>query len=343
MAGLSPRMNRWQVGIVGCGRIAGALEQPSRSGPVRTHAQAYHRHHRFRLAACVNPTEESLKRFREKWKIPRGYRQLAAMLEEEQLDVITLCSPSEFHASQGLEILASARRPRVLFLEKPVCLQPEEAPSLLRQAQACGVPVMVNHSRRFDPAHRTLRKRIRSGAFGELVQARCLYYGGWLNNGTHLVDTLRMLLPRQLDLVSSRWAGQGRGQDANLEVDLRAGPAPVEIRPFDENRYQLFELDLCFEQGRVRLLETGFQLWAQKVRVNGWGERVLSPLPGFPRKGLVSPLAQAAGAVAEILDGKSQASDWGADLPSALETMQLVWKAQALAQRLMQPELTHAV
>jgi len=331
----------WKVGIVGCGRIAGLKDRPTRSSPVRTHAQAYNRHGGFQLAACVNPTEELLRKFQKKWKIPNGYRDLAAMLEKERLDVISLCSPSEFHASQVEEILASASKPQVLFVEKPVCLQEQKQYSLLRKAEESGVKILVNHSRRFDPVHQELRKLIGTGTLGNLTQARCLYYGGWLNNGVHLIDTLRMLLSQGLSLVSSRPAGHGRGKDTNLDLDLRVGEATIEIRAFDERRYQLFEMDLCFEQGRIRLLDAGFRIMTEKVKVNAWGERVLSPVAGFPKKGLVSPLAEAVRGIARVLGGKAKVLEWGVDLPTALKTMQFLWKAQAMAE--LQQEAVHAL
>lgn len=333
----------WKVGIVGCGKIAGSKDKPARSGPVRTHAQAYRRQPGFQLAACVNPTGEPLRAFQKKWNVSNGYCSLMEMLEKETLDVLSLCSPSGFHASQIEEALASAWKPKLLFVEKPVCLLEREQQSLLRKAGDSGLKILVNHSRRFDPAHQELRKRIGAETLGSLVQARCLYYGGWINNGVHLIDTLRMLLPQPLSLVSSRPSGHGRGSDANLDLDLESGGAPVEVRAFDERRYQLFEMDLCFERGRVRLLDAGFQLTAEKVKTNAWEERVLVPLPGFPRKGLVSPLAEAVRAIAKILEGKAKASDWGADLPSALKTMQFLWQAQQIAGAPAQREIAHAV
>ena len=333
----------WTAGIVGCGKIAGAKDRPSRSGPVRTHAQAYLRQPGFRLAACVNPSAGSLRAFKKSWKVPNGYRSLAELLENERLDVVSLCSPSELHAAHIKEVFSSARKPKLLFVEKPVCLSEREQQELLQESERTGLKILVNHSRRFDPAHRQLRELIRSGKLGYLVQARAVYYGGWINNGVHLIDTLRMLLPQELTLVSSRPAGHGRGKDANLDLELRAGEAPVEIRAFDERHYQLFEMDLLFEQGRVRLLDAGFELRAEKVTVNRWEERELKPLPGFPKKGLISPLAEAMKAIGMILEGKARVSDWGTDLPSALRTMRFLWKAQQLAESPAQNEVAHAL
>lgn len=322
----------WNAGIVGCGRIAGLKDRPRKTGAVWTHAQGYRRHPRFKLTACMNPTAEHLQRFRRLWKIPSGYRSLGEMLAREHLDVISLCSPSEFHAAQAGEILASPRRPRLLFLEKPVCLREEQAADLAAAGRNTQTEILINHNRRFDPAHQKLSRLIQSGKFGKLVEARCTYYGGWLNNGAHLVDTLLMLFPSSgITVLASRLSGHGRGDDDNLDLDLRVGDAPVSIRGFDETHYQLFEMELRFQKGRLRLLDAGFQIAAEKVLINKIGERVLAPLPGIPTQGLASPMEHAVKAIAKILQGRGRASDWNADLSSALKTMQVLWKARAMA------------
>lgn len=320
------------VGIAGCGRMAGFKDRPRRIGPVWTHAQAYGRDTRFETVACMNPTGDHLRKFQGIWGIPRGYRTLGEMLEKEHLDVISLTSPSEFHAAQIQEILSSAHRPRLLFIEKPVCLRQDEGTLLEGQAEQSDVALVVNHTRRFDPSHQEVQDRIRAGTFGKLLEGHCLYYGGWLNNGVHLVDTLRMLFPSgDPSILSSRFSGHGRGEDADLNLNLRIGEAPVWIRSFDERYYQLFEMDLCFEQGRIQLLDAGFQVQAEQVKVNPLGERVLTPTQGFPMQGLTSPLAHAARGITKILAGKARASDWGVDLATALQTMEILWKAQECA------------
>lgn len=320
----------WKVGVVGCGRIAGGRDAPRPDGPVTTHAQAYARHPAFELVAVMHPTPVTVQAFQRTWGIPQGYRTLADMLQHESLDVISLCSPTEWHAPQALEIMASSRRPRVLFMEKPVCRHAHELEALSACARQQGTGVLVNHSRRFDPAHRRASALVRSGALGALVSGRCLYYGGWLNNGTHVVDTLRLLFPGPIQVVSAAMSGHGRGDDRNVTAELCVGGASVAVEAFDESRYQLFESDFRFESGRLRLQMDG-QIIVERVERNRLDERVLAPAEGFPLQGLDSPLAHAVAAIDSYLAGRLEWDGLGADLTSASVTMETLWQAHALA------------
>lgn len=75
-----------------------------------------------------------------------------------------------------------------------MCATPEELATVRRLAGKAPVcHLLLNHSRRFDQGHRQLAAMIAEGEMGEVLLARVSYSGGWLANGSHAVDTLRML------------------------------------------------------------------------------------------------------------------------------------------------------
>lgn len=321
----------WQVGIVGCGRIAGLKDRPRTTGPIATHAQAYHRHPEFGLAAVFSHPLEEAHRFGEIWGAPRVYPSLAAMLAAGNLDVVSICSPSEFHFSQAREILESSGGVKALWIEKPVCFTAAELHRLMELSRQTGVAVAVNHTRRFDPAHRQAAHLLRSGRLGPFLQGRAVYYGGWLNNGVHLIDTIRMLLPEEPEVAAAAPAGSGKPGDDDLVVELAVGRGHLAVEAFDETLYQLFEMELRCEQGRLRVLDFGSQIHVEQVEVNEIGERELKPQPHSPWQGLVSPFYAAVEAIAAQLRGQSVFSELGVDLSAALGTMNLIWQASKMA------------
>ncbi len=323
-------MAEWTVGIIGCGRIAGARDCPRRDGPVATHAQAYFRHPSFKVVAAMNPTHDHLASFQQRWQIPRGYATLEEFLAGERLDVISLCSPNTVHGAQATAILASPNRPKVLFMEKPVCPIPEELETLKALAERTKTTVLVNHTRRFDPGHRRVADLIRAGTFGPLVEGRYTYYGGWLNNGAHLVDTLRLLFPGQIDVTEAAFADHGRGADQNLRVNLRMQAVSVRLEAVDESYYQLFESELRFASGRVRFFDFGARILMERVEAQD-RERVLVPISGSPLAGLQDPLWHAVQAIDEVLTGQPRIQQLGVDLSQAALTMRTVWQALDLA------------
>ncbi len=332
----------WTVGIVGCGRIAGIRHRPSRTGPILSHAQAYARDSRFRLRAAVDPSKDALAAFQQTWDVAAGYASLPEMLDHETLDVVSLCSPTAWHATQALEILSMPQPPRVLLLEKPVCRTSQELSMLREMVPHTSTTIVVNHTRRFDPAHQQMADLIRSGALGRLRAGRYTYYGGWLNNGTHLIDTLRMLLPGRLEIVAAEAAPGGRPGDDNLVVRCCSGDATIVFEPVEETDYVVFECDLRFENGRVQLLEAGASILVHRVMVNELDERVLARDEQYSQPGLRDPLARTIDVVSACLDGDDPSASIGVDFSTAAETMALVWRAQALVRRPRRPHAMRA-
>ncbi len=317
----------FKVGIVGCGKIAGRWDRPKSGKFIGTHALAYHKHPRFALEVAVNPTLEHLKAFQDTWKIPRGYISLPEMLDGESLDVISLCSPNEHHAAQLRQILESPHCPRVVFVEKPVCLNRSELEELKNVLNKRECLVIVNHSRRFDPGHIRLMQYIESDELGYLLQGRCDYYGGWLNNGCHVIDTLRMLFKKLLVIESAQEGPPGRINDPCLNVRLRISDAPVDITGFDEKYYQLYESEFRFEHGRVIIKEFGAQIFMEKAESNNIGERVLIPFPDSPWKGLDSPIYHAVASIGEYLEKGAIPAGRGILFEEAVDTMNILWTA----------------
>lgn len=323
----------WKVAIVGTGNIAGGSERPSPDGPVKSHAQALHRHPRFSLHAAVNPNETELRAFERTWKVPRVFPAMDDLLAEAPVDVIVLCTPDALHFAQARAVLEADERPRVLVVEKPVCTNADQLEELLALAPSSGVVLVVNHGRRVDPAHRRLSQRVRGGDLGRLVQGRWTYYGGWLHNGVHAVDTLRMLFGAEPECVSARLAGSGRPDDADLHVKLRIAGAPLTLEPFDERHYQLFEAELRFERGRAWIRDFGERLTVEHVAENARAERELVPEVEEPSPpGLDSPLSHLLDAVDGELRGDGSLRAAGVDLETAAGTMRLMFEACAVAQ-----------
>ena len=321
----------WRVGIVGCGKIAGLIDAPTSEAGITTHARAYHDHRSFQIAAATDVSIENLERFRHTWKVPRVYTSLNDMCANEELDVVSVCSPDQFHYQQSVDLMTLTERLRLLMIEKPVCVNPEQLVHVQALASSSDTSIIVNHTRRFDPAHRELANIIRSGELGQLINGRCDYYGGWLHNGTHVLDTLRMLLEEEPDIVSAEVVRCNRPGDEDLHVNLSIGGAVISVEPFNERYYQLFQLELRFEQGVVRLQDFGKSIVIEQVEVNHIGERVLSPTSYLPLRGLESPMHYVVEAIYKYLIGEQVPETLGVSLNSVSDTMKVMWQAREMA------------
>ena len=271
-------MPRLRAAIVGAGKIAGLRE-----APFVTHAEALTAAGPFALEGVCEPDEERRQAFSERWDVSHRHCDLEGLLADGAWDLVAVCSPDSTHAAILGGLLSSPRPPRLVVMEKPPCVTPSELNDL---AGLSGVPVVVNLTRRFDAGHRALKDIIDRQELGELIAVRWVYYGGWLHNGIHVVDTLGMLLGSGLEARSVRRGYDGRRGDPCLEGEFRAKRhprVPILVESFPEAAYQLLEGELRFREGRARLLDFGAEIFIDRVAVNSVGERELKvsvPLNG---------------------------------------------------------------
>ena len=327
---------KYNVGIVGCGRIAGLNDKPRKTCFVGTHAQAYFRHRLFDIKATVDP--KNLEVFQKIWKIQNGYFDIDEMLDKEKLDVISVCSPNEFHYEHIKKILVSDSCPKVIFAEKPICLKPSELKELKDIVNKTKSKIIVNHTRRYDPGHQRVRQLIKSRELGKLVNGRCDYYGGWLHNGCHLIDTLRMLFDTNPLIEFVEQGAPGKPNDPCINVKLKIFDAPVDINSFDQNYYQIYDNEFRFEKGRIFLLDFGQKIVVEISKIDETNDKVLVPLQDSPWKGLDSPIFHAVDLISKYLANKEELSGYGVLLDEVTDTMNILWKAREKYDNLIKKE-----
>jgi predicted dehydrogenase len=192
---------RLRAGILGCGRVAGAFAEPG--GRVTTHAQGLAGAQAFRLVAIGDADQSRAQAFAARWHVDD-----ICTLEElgaAGLDLLVVATPDRVHAANLASLLAGARPPRLVVMEKPLCVSPDELaelePMLMDRSQST---VVVNHPRRFARGHQEVRDLIAGRQLGTVIGAHWVYYGGWLHNGVHVIDTLRMLLGDEIEVAAVR-------------------------------------------------------------------------------------------------------------------------------------------
>lgn len=72
------------------------------------------------------------------------------VFEDPNVDVVVICSPSQFHATQ---VIAACRAGvKAILCEKPFAMTAEEANAIAAVSQETGVPIIVGAMHTFDPA-----------------------------------------------------------------------------------------------------------------------------------------------------------------------------------------------
>jgi predicted dehydrogenase len=142
--------------------------------------------------------------------IPRAYDNYMTMLEQEELDLVSVVSSPNLH--HPMTIAALERRIPVLC-EKPMAMNLAEAHSMIDAAERRGLVNAIDFEFRYNPARTQFKQLIDQGFLGELIHFNLTYTNkgleqnlarpnGWLWQtktrggmlgalGSHLIDSLR--------------------------------------------------------------------------------------------------------------------------------------------------------
>ena len=318
----------YKVVIIGCGKIAGYWDVPRRFDSYG-HATGYLQDGRFLLAGCVDTDLCRLSSFAEKYSISVRGDHLETVLDRVDPSVVSVTSPDETHYEIVMRVLANKTAAlRLIFLEKPVCLNRKQMDSLLQASEEYGVPLLVNHSRRFQPFYSNLKRRIKNQEYGELIGMYMTYYGGWIHNGVHLVDTTQYLFSQELkDLREVECVDSNALLDPTLTVrgTLGANRIPVWFHGWDGSHYQIFEFDMRFERGRLRIGNFEQQILWEGVKINAMNERVLEGEVYCPPDYSETPIQNAVSIISDYLKTEDVSVLKGYSLIDAATTMHAVW------------------
>lgn len=156
---------RLRIGVVGGGLIAQAVHLPNLAAL----------DDRFELVAIADPSPTIAEGLAERFKA-RGFTEWTRLLDSEPLDALLVCSPTATHAPITL---AALERGANVLVEKPLCIDPQDAATIAQRARASGRVVQVGYMKRFAPAYRAMLAALPASA----DRLRCisvLTYDPWM-------------------------------------------------------------------------------------------------------------------------------------------------------------------
>jgi predicted dehydrogenase len=170
----------YRVAILGCrsrGQAAG---------------RAYHVHPRTEVVAICDLVEDRLNGLGDELGVNARYRDLDAMMREERPDIVAIPTGTEFHCDLGLRVLEYGAH---IDVEKPICIDLEEADRLVAKATDKNCQIAVHHQGRTGSAMRAVEAAYQAGKIGELRYVSGSgkgYYGGYglMNIGTHTINAM---------------------------------------------------------------------------------------------------------------------------------------------------------
>ncbi|BAU87965.1 oxidoreductase domain-containing protein [Streptomyces laurentii] len=126
------------------------------------HAAALRRIKGVEVTAVVSSTLDRAQAFAAEHGIGRGVATLDEALAMDDVDAVILATPTPMHAAQTLACLEAGKHVQT---EIPLAASLADAEECLIAQQRTGLVAMVGHTRRFNPSHQWVRRRIQAGEF----------------------------------------------------------------------------------------------------------------------------------------------------------------------------------
>jgi predicted dehydrogenase len=167
------------------------------------------------LAGVATHTEPSWKRAVDEWGYEFGTTDFRELCARDDIDIIDCATPNDLHRDV---LIAALEHGKHVYMDKPLCLDIEEARAMARAAKArpdCVAQMVFNY--RFVPALMRAKELVEGGALGRIFTARvCYLHAGYVDPtrpftwrmdkavsgrggalfdlGSHVIDLTRWLL-----------------------------------------------------------------------------------------------------------------------------------------------------
>jgi 2-hydroxy-4-carboxymuconate semialdehyde hemiacetal dehydrogenase len=114
------------------------------------------------VISLISRDLEKTKEVADKYGVKHVTTDLADSLALPELDAVILCTPTQMHAEQTIQCLKAGKHVQV---EIPLADTLKGAQEVLKLQKETGLVAMVGHTRRFNPSHQFVNKKIKAGEF----------------------------------------------------------------------------------------------------------------------------------------------------------------------------------
>ena len=115
-----------------------------------------------KVVSLIGREFDKTKEVADKYGIAHVTTDLADSLKIAELDAVILCTPTQMHASQSIACLEAGKHVQV---EIPLCDVLKDGQQVVQLQRQTGKVAMCGHTRRFNPSHQWVHKKIGAGEF----------------------------------------------------------------------------------------------------------------------------------------------------------------------------------
>lgn len=139
----------------------------------RNHARIYAEMDDAELVAVADADQDSLNKIAQRHRV-RTYTDYMTMLDREQIDLVSVVVPTEYHFLVARDTLIAGIP---TLIEKPIAASVPEGAELIALAKERNILLTVGHIERFNPAIIALKHQLDGGALGKVYQVHARRIG----------------------------------------------------------------------------------------------------------------------------------------------------------------------
>jgi predicted dehydrogenase len=151
-----------RMGVVGAGSIA--------IRGILPHLAMYDLADRLKLQAVCDPVEGRAEAAAERFGIARSFATLEQLLDEGDVDAVSIASPIGLHYEQGRKALEAGKH---VHFNKTMTTTVDEATDLIELAKRKDLRMVASPGEMLRPHNRFIREQIQQGALGAVTWAIC--------------------------------------------------------------------------------------------------------------------------------------------------------------------------
>jgi len=244
--------------LIGCGNI-GAQYDLKDEKRVWSHAKAYSLIKDLELTVSDSDIEKA--------------RQVATIYQAKvakelnaayykKFDLISITTPTQTHFEYLKKILPHS--PPVIICEKPVVNSSTQVDELIDLYEASDSKILVNYMRRFQPAYKFLKEKLRNNFIHNSLKGIIIKYSrGFLNNASHAVDLLEYLYEEPFDFSKfyiQKMQFDSFDYDPTLTGSCLYLDQPVSFAGAYEVQYPVFEIELFYADSKMVICHSGNEI-----------------------------------------------------------------------------------
>ena len=252
----------YRVGVIGLGQIAYNIDKDPNRKIIWSHIKAYQSIEKCKISAICDINLSTVQVIQKECNIKNGYIDYNEMLNENKLDIVSICTPIQTHFEIVKKCIETGVK--AIFCEKTLSYSLEEAEEMLRLCKENNVIFGVNYILRWDILNKRIKELLKNNIIGKIYTM--VGYGATaLHTSTsHLIDLIVYFADSEVEWVIGETQKDFIRNVHGVEdfggigtIKFKSGIfgfiKGTSTSPF---KYML-ELDILGENGRIKLYNNG--------------------------------------------------------------------------------------